>query len=132
MLFAMGDIHGEFDLLFDLYEKIMDHSKQYDEPHTVIFLGDYVDRGSQSKAVIDFLMTNPFDGFEHISVHIQDDGEQQIPSWEEMRKIKDIFWDDDDIVAQYYPSKESYIYSHENTIHLFRCSSGLLPHPVLN
>lgn len=66
MIFAVGDIHGMYELLIKLHQKIMDHSAQYDEPHTVIFLGDYIDRGKQSKEVLDFLMTEPFTGFEHI------------------------------------------------------------------
>ena len=62
----MGDIHGMYDLLVELHQKIMDHSAQFDEPHTIIFLGDYVDRGKQSKEVLDFLISEPFEGFEHI------------------------------------------------------------------
>ena len=62
----MGDIHGMYDLLVELHQKIMDHSAQFDEPHTIIFLGDYIDRGKQSKEVLDYLMTEPFEGFEHI------------------------------------------------------------------
>ena len=66
MIFAIGDIHGMYDLLVKLRQKIMDHSAQFDESHTIIFLGDYVDRGKQSKEVLDYLMTEPFEGFEHI------------------------------------------------------------------
>ena len=66
MLYSVGDIHGRFDLLKILHRKIMEHSKQFDEIHTIVTLGDYIDRGSQSKEVIDFLWSEPFDGFKHI------------------------------------------------------------------
>jgi len=66
MLYSIGDIHGRYDLLLDLHQKVMKHSEQYDEINTIVMLGDYVDRGPQSKEVIDFLMTNPFTGFKHV------------------------------------------------------------------
>lgn len=66
MLYAVGDIHGRFDLLVDIHRKITEHAKQYDEVHTVIFLGDYIDRGPQSKEVLDFLRYDPFKGFKHV------------------------------------------------------------------
>jgi serine/threonine protein phosphatase 1 len=59
-LFAIGDIHGEYDKLIDLLAQIeamrIDH-----EPQTIVFLGDYVDRGPKSMQVIDHLM----DGSHH-------------------------------------------------------------------
>lgn len=55
MLYAIGDIHGEYDMLLALYEKIRIHSRG--EASTIVFLGDYVDRGQKSKQVLDFVMT---------------------------------------------------------------------------
>jgi len=92
MLYAIGDIHGEFDLLFDLYEKIMNHSKQYDEPHTIVCLGDYVDRGPESKGVIDFLMTNPFDDFNHI--YLKGNHEDMM--------VKSLFGQADSVMYEHY------------------------------
>jgi len=66
MIFAIGDIHGRFDLLEILHKKIMKHSEQFDEINTIVMLGDYIDRGPQSKEVVDFLMTEPFEGFNHV------------------------------------------------------------------
>lgn len=66
MLYAIGDVHGRFDLLLQLHKKIMDHSAQFDEIHTIVMLGDYVDRGPKSKEVIDFLMKEPFTDFNHV------------------------------------------------------------------
>lgn len=56
MIYAIGDIHGEYNLLVDLYSKIMYNIQQSkDDTNTIIFLGDYIDRGHASLKVIDFL-----------------------------------------------------------------------------
>ena len=51
MIYAIGDIHGCKDSLVELVNKIP--LKQED---TLVFLGDYIDRGPDSKGVIDFLL----------------------------------------------------------------------------
>lgn len=66
MIYAIGDVHGMLDELKVLREKIMEHSKNRCGPHTIVMLGDYIDRGPDSKGVMDYLMTEPFDGFEHV------------------------------------------------------------------
>lgn len=52
--FAIGDIHGNLSHLELLMEKI----KPALDPHrdTLIFLGDYIDRGPDSKGVVDFIL----------------------------------------------------------------------------
>jgi serine/threonine protein phosphatase 1 len=55
---AIGDIHGRADMLEALWEKIqtyIDDSPESMQFH-IIFLGDYIDRGSDSQGVIDFIM----------------------------------------------------------------------------
>ncbi|HXW68299.1 MAG TPA: metallophosphoesterase family protein [Dissulfurispiraceae bacterium] len=49
---AVGDIHGCFDLLKTLIEKIIRFSPDED---MLIFMGDYIDRGKKSKEVIRYL-----------------------------------------------------------------------------
>jgi serine/threonine protein phosphatase 1 len=52
--YAIGDVHGRLDLLRSAVDAISNH---LDRPaFRVIFLGDYVDRGPDSRGVIDFLM----------------------------------------------------------------------------
>ncbi len=68
-------------------------------------------------------------GWEHISVHIVENGEQQTPTWEEMCKIKDIFWDEDDCVVQYHPAKKDYVNQHEHVLHLWRPLTQRMPTP---
>jgi serine/threonine protein phosphatase 1 len=52
--YAVGDVHGRLDLLRRAVDAISDHVG--DRPFRVVFLGDYVDRGPESRGVIDFLM----------------------------------------------------------------------------
>ena len=50
-IFAIGDIHGCYEKLQKLMERL-----PYDPMHdTLVFLGDYIDRGGQSKEVMTYL-----------------------------------------------------------------------------
>ena len=53
MIYAIGDIHGCLNALEDLLISLP--LKPEDE---VIFLGDYIDRGPDSKGVVDYLLRN--------------------------------------------------------------------------
>lgn len=56
-LYAIGDIHGRLDLLESLLELIeLDQEKRMEAPLSLIFLGDYIDRGPDSKGVVDRLI----------------------------------------------------------------------------
>ncbi len=48
--FAVGDVHGQVQLLDALLEQIRAEAVPGD---TLVFVGDYVDRGPQSRAVVD-------------------------------------------------------------------------------
>jgi serine/threonine protein phosphatase 1 len=51
-IFAVGDIHGCYEKLVTLMDRLpFDHHLD-----TLIFLGDYINRGSRSKEVIDYLL----------------------------------------------------------------------------
>ncbi len=54
--YAIGDIHGHLDLLLDAHERIaMDRRRTGDMEAPVIHLGDLVDRGPDSRGVVDWL-----------------------------------------------------------------------------
>lgn len=53
MFYLIGDIHGYYNKLSALFDKIKKHITDND---TIIFLGDYIDRGHHSFEVIDFLI----------------------------------------------------------------------------
>ncbi|MDG1416663.1 MAG: metallophosphoesterase [Maricaulis sp.] len=55
--FVIGDVHGEFRKFIQLYGAIHEHRLLYpDDEYRIVFLGDYCDRGPDSKKVIDFLL----------------------------------------------------------------------------
>ncbi len=55
-LYAVGDVHGQLPLLQDLHESICrDLERDAPKRVVVVYLGDYVDRGSESRGVIELL-----------------------------------------------------------------------------
>jgi serine/threonine protein phosphatase 1 len=54
-IYAIGDIHGRFDLLQSLESRIVWHGASRRRPAIVVTLGDYVDRGPDSRAVLEHL-----------------------------------------------------------------------------
>lgn len=60
--FAVGDLHGRFDLLDAALAAI----EARINGGTIVFLGDYVDRGPQSRQVIERLMAGPPAGWQWI------------------------------------------------------------------
>lgn len=66
-VYAIGDIHGRSDLLAQMHELIAsDIAARPVERCVVVYLGDYVDRGEQSRDVIDLLLDRPVDGAESV------------------------------------------------------------------
>lgn len=55
--YVIGDIHGRLDLLEKSVQKISDLVGE--EDFQIITLGDYIDRGKNSRGVIEFLMAHP-------------------------------------------------------------------------
>ena len=53
MHYIIGDIHGHFGRLVNLFDKLAGLVARGD---TIVFLGDYIDRGPRSFEVIDFLV----------------------------------------------------------------------------
>ena len=68
-IYAIGDIHGRSDLLADLRARILADAAGAGAARLVaVYIGDYVDRGMDSRGVIDMLLDAPLRGFE--SVHL--------------------------------------------------------------
>ena len=66
-IYAIGDIHGHRDLLNELLYMITRYdSAQPPAETTLIFLGDYVDRGPDSRGVIECLMNDIPEGMRSI------------------------------------------------------------------
>lgn len=66
-VYVVGDIHGRADLLRDIHAQIQkDFSRAPVERALAVYLGDYVDRGLDSRQVIDVLLDEPLTGIESV------------------------------------------------------------------
>lgn len=70
-------------------------------------------------------------GWEHVSVHAEQDGKTRTPHWDEMCFIKDVFWDGEDVVMQLHPRRSTYVNVHPNSLHLWRPLQAEIPTPPL-
>lgn len=57
-IYCIGDIHGRLDLITQLMKRIQYHAQHFAGKIIIVYLGDYIDRGPQSKGVIDFILHN--------------------------------------------------------------------------
>jgi serine/threonine protein phosphatase 1 len=57
-IYAVGDVHGRADVLKQLFSRIDEDLKEHNKAAETIhvFLGDYIDRGPDSAAVLDLLI----------------------------------------------------------------------------
>ncbi len=62
VIYAVGDVHGCLDLLHILQDKIQADAAQETGAKWIVMLGDYVDRGPKSSAVLEELITTKPDG----------------------------------------------------------------------
>ncbi len=69
VVYAVGDIHGRADLLGRLLEGIRADSRRRRASRRVaVFLGDLINRGGQSRAVVDTLIDPGLPGFEIVAI----------------------------------------------------------------
>jgi len=57
LIYAIGDIHGRADLLENLLDRIDSDATGFQGDVHLVFLGDYIDRGFQSRQVVDILLS---------------------------------------------------------------------------
>ena len=76
-VYAVGDIHGRADLLDDLHGQMLADAAQAGPSNRVaVYVGDYVDRGRESRRVLDILVGAPLKGFE--VVHLMGNHEDML------------------------------------------------------
>ncbi len=74
-VYAVGDVHGCSDLLTELHELIRhDAEGAAGLTLTIVYLGDYVDRGEDSRGVVDILLGEPIAGAR--AVHLMGNHDQ--------------------------------------------------------
>lgn len=64
-------------------------------------------------------------GFEHLSVSTT----VKTPTWEQMCKMKDIFWNEDEVCMQLHPAKENYVNNMPYCLHIWRPINKEIPTP---
>lgn len=55
-------------------------------------------------------------GWEHVSI----DGKKRCPDWDEMCKVKDMFFEDDEYCVQYHPAKKDYVNNIPYCLHIWK------------
>ena len=80
---------------------------------------------SSSHSAIVIVSDGDETGWEHVSVHVKyktSKGriKERTPHWDEMSRIKDLFWEPEETVVQFHPPKSQYINNHEHCLHLWR------------
>jgi len=56
------------------------------------------------------------EGWEHVSAsHVN-----RCPTWQEMCRVKDLFWGEEDVVMQLHPAKSVWVNQHPYCLHLWR------------
>lgn len=64
-------------------------------------------------------------GWEHLSVSTP----TRCPTWDEMCKMKEIFWNDDEVCIQFHPKKEDYVNNHSFCLHIWKPIDKEIPTP---
>ena len=59
-------------------------------------------------------------GWEHVSVSPHN--KRVIPTWDDMCKVKEWFFNDDESVIQIHPPKDMYVNNMPNCLHLWKCT----------
>lgn len=80
-----------------------------------------------------FIISSITQGWEHVSVSIRTKGKKgKMPSWNDMCKIKDLFFDPEEIVVQIHPKRSEYVNIHEGVLHLWKKVHQEWEHPPIN
>lgn len=78
--------------------------------------GAFVIQGPRGRRL--YIIASDGAGWEHVSVSRQDSATP--PLWDEMCYVKDLFWDEDEVVMQLHPKKSEYVNNHPGTLHLWK------------
>ena len=77
-----------------------------------------------------FCVASDGGGWEHVSVSAHGRQLKKPPNWDEMARVKDTFWGEDDVVLQYHPAKKDYVNNMPGVLHLWRPIGVELPAPL--
>lgn len=63
--------------------------------------------------------------WEHVSVSLKN----RCPNWDEMCFVKDLFWNEDEVVMQLHPAKKDYVNYHPFCLHMWKPIAAEIPLP---
>jgi hypothetical protein len=86
------------------------------------FMGEYFDSTTRKWLTFIFSWGG---GWEHLSVSTPN----KLPTWEQMCKLKEIFWEDEEACVEYHPRKSEYVNNHRYCLHIWRPINEELPTP---
>jgi len=64
-------------------------------------------------------------GWDHVSVSYPN----RCPTWEEMCRVKDIFFREDECCIEYHPAKSEYVNLHPYCLHIWKPQDGTIVTP---
>ena len=67
--------------------------------------------------------------WEHVSVKARNYQGERCPTWDEMCRVKDMFFDDEEVVMQLHPKRSEYVNNHPFVLHLWRPTTAPIPTP---
>ena len=67
-------------------------------------------------------------GWDHVSVSFYN----RCPTWEEMCRVKDIFFNEDECCIEYHPAKKDYVNFHPYCLHIWKPQNETIPTPPRN
>lgn len=68
------------------------------------------------------------EGWEHVSVSYNN----RCPAWEEMCRVKEAFFEAEEVVIQYHPRRSEYVNNHPYCLHLWRkCGEDFETPPMI-
>jgi serine/threonine protein phosphatase 1 len=86
LTYAIPDLHGRIDLLECAIDRIVEHSARASA--TVVTLGDYIDRGPDSRQVVERLMKWRSDTLRLVALK----GNHEAMMWEVCNNLTDLEW----------------------------------------
>lgn len=84
--YAIADLHGRCDLLDSALERVAKHAAG--AAATIVLLGDYIDRGPDSRQVIERLMSFRSENFRFIPLK----GNHEAMMWQACNRLADLDW----------------------------------------
>lgn len=78
-----------------------------------------------SLAMAPFVVWSIGGGWDHVSVSFSN----RCPTWEEMCRVKDAFFREDECCVEYHPKKSDYVNNMPYCLHIWRPQNADLPTP---